>query len=118
MNTKMQKKYAFKVIWSTSKHQMLGLCNFKALIRLLVECKTKSTKKQNKCSNMHMLLELKEPYKLYVSTTSQNLFKEVCAIGIQQMDLLKSNTIKRLEHLKSLQVGIWVRNVRLVASKC
>jgi len=42
----------------------------------------------------------------------------VCAIGVQQMDLLKSSRIKCLEHLKTLQVGIWVRNVKLVVSKC
>jgi hypothetical protein len=46
------------------------------------------------------------------------LLKKVCAIGAQQMDLVKSNKIKRLEQLKTLQVGIWVRNVRLIASKC
>jgi hypothetical protein len=58
-----------------------------------------------------MLLELKKPYILFVSITSQNLLKEVCVIGIQQMDLLKNSKIKRLEHLKVLQVGIQVRNV-------
>jgi hypothetical protein len=46
------------------------------------------------------------------------LLKEVCAIGGQQMDLLKSSKIKCLEHLKTLQVGIWVRNVKPVVSKC
>jgi hypothetical protein len=45
------------------------------------------------------------------------LLKEVCAIGAQQMDLLKNNLIKHLKHLKTLQVGIWVRNARHVASK-
>ncbi len=96
---------------------MLGLCNFKAPPRLLVKHKTKSTNKQNKCSNMHMLLELTKPYTLFVSTTSQILFKEVCAIKVQQMDLLKNSIINRLKHLKTLQVGIRVRNVRHVASK-
>jgi len=67
---------------------------------------------------MHMLLEFKKPYKLSISTTNKNLLIEVYAIGAQQMDLLKSNKIKRLEHLKTLQVGIWVKHVRLVASKC
>ncbi len=103
---------------STSKHQMLGLCNFKTPPRLLVECKTRSTNKQNKCSYMHMLLEFKKPYKLSISTTSHNLLIEVCAIEAQQMDLLKSNRIKRLKHLKTLQVGIQARNVRHVTSKC
>jgi hypothetical protein len=54
-----------------------------------------------------MLLELKKPYKLFISTTSQNLLKKVCVIGAQQMDLLKSGKIKHLGHLKTLQVGIW-----------
>jgi hypothetical protein len=53
-----------------------------------------------------MLLEFKKPYKLSISTTSHNLLIEVCAIEAQQMDLLKSNRIKRLKHLKTLQVGI------------
>ncbi len=93
---------------------MLGLCNIRAPLGLLVECKTKSTYTHNRCSDiLHMLLELKKPYILFVSTTSQNLLKEVCVIGIQQMDLLllKSSKIKHLEHLKTLQVGIWVTNV-------
>ncbi len=64
-----------------------------------------------------MLLELTKPYTLFVSITSQNLLKEVCAIGVQQMDLLKNSIIKHLKHLKTLQVGIWVRNVRHVTSK-
>jgi len=51
---------------------------------------------------MHMLLELKKPYKLFVSTTSENLHKKVCAIGAQQMDLLKSSRIKCIGHLKTL----------------
>jgi hypothetical protein len=81
---------------------MLGLCNIRAPLGLLVECKTKSTYTHNRCSDI-----------LFVSTTSQNLLKEVCVIGIQQMDLLllKSSKIKHLEHLKTLQVGIWVTNV-------
>jgi hypothetical protein len=58
-----------------------------------------------------MLLELKKPSILFVSTISQNLLKEVCVIGTQQMDLLKNSKIKCLKHLKTLQVGIWVRNV-------
>jgi hypothetical protein len=66
---------------------------------------------------MHMLLELTKPYTLFVSTTSQILFKKVCAIKVQQMDLLKNSIIKCLKHLKTLQVGIWVKNVRHVASK-
>jgi hypothetical protein len=82
-----------------------------------MERKTKSTNKQNKCSNMHILLELTKPYTLFVSITSQNLVKEVCAIGAQEMDLLKYSIIKRLKHLKTLQVGIWVRNVKHVLSK-
>jgi hypothetical protein len=58
-----------------------------------------------------MLLELKKPSILFVSTINQNLLKEVCVIGTQQMDLLKNSKIKRLKHLKTFQVGIWVRNV-------
>ncbi len=78
-----------------------------------MEHKTRSTNKQNICSNMHMLLKFKKPYKLSISTTSKNLLIEVCAIGAQQMDLLKSNRIKRLEHLKTLQIGIWVKKLGL-----
>jgi hypothetical protein len=66
---------------------------------------------------MHQMLELTKPYTLFINITSQNLVKEVCAIGAQQMDLLKYSIIKRLKHLKTLQVGIWVRNVRHVLSK-
>ncbi len=54
---------------------------------------------------MHMLLKFKKTYKLSISITSKNLLIEVYAIGAQQMDLLKSNRIKRLEHLKTLQIG-------------
>jgi len=32
--------------------------------------------------------------------------------------LLKSSRIKHLKHLKTLQIGIWVRNVKLVVSNC
>jgi hypothetical protein len=79
---------------------MLGLCNFRAPPRLLVECKTRFANKYNRCSNMYMLLQFKRPYLLFVSTTSHtSLLKEVCVIGVQQMDLLKSSRIKHLEHL-------------------
>jgi hypothetical protein len=63
---------------------------------------------------MCMLLQFKKPYLLFVSTSSHtSLFKEVCVIGVQQMDLLKNSRIKRLEHLKTLQVGIWVKMLSL-----
>ncbi len=63
---------------------------------------------------MHMQLQFKKPYLLFVSTTSHtSLLKEVCVIGDQQMDLLKSSRIKCLEHLKTLQVGIWVNILSL-----
>jgi len=56
---------------------------------------------------MHMQLQFKKPYLLFISTTTHiSLFKEVCAIGVQEMDLLKSSRIKHLKHLKTLQVGI------------
>ncbi len=68
---------------STCKHQMLDLCNFKASPRLLVEHKTRSINKQNKCLDMHML-ELKKPYIFWsVSITSQNLLQDVYAIEVQ-----------------------------------
>ncbi len=70
-----------------------------------MEHKTRFINKQNRCSNMHMLLKFKKTYKLSISITSKNLLIEVYAIGAQQMDLLKSNRIKRLDHLKTLQIG-------------
>lgn len=73
---------------STSRCQMLGLCNFRAPPRLLVECKTRSTNIKKRCSDIHMLLELKKSYKLFV-VTSQNLLKEVCAIGAQQNQFIE-----------------------------